>query len=67
MKKRYIVIGLLASSLVSFGQRQDSTYRKKKLSTTDVQIIMSYYTQDNVHSAVTGGLGTEDLQVYATQ
>ena len=28
---------------------------------------MSYYTQDNDHSAVTGGLGTEDLQVYATQ
>lgn len=28
---------------------------------------MSYYTQDNDHSAVTGGIGTEDLQVYATQ
>ena len=67
MKKRYIVIGLLASSLASFAQRQDSTYKKRKLSTTDVQIIMSYYTQDNDHSAVTGGLGTEDLQVYATQ
>jgi len=67
VKKRYIAIGLLASSLAAFGQRQDSTYRKKKLSTADVQIIMSYYTQDNAHSAVTGGIGTEDLQVYATQ
>jgi hypothetical protein len=67
VKKRYIAIGLLASSLVSYGQRQDSTYRKKKLATTDVQIIMSYYTQDNDHSAVTGGIGTEELQVYATQ
>ena len=28
---------------------------------------MSYYTQDNDHSAVTGGQGTEDLQVYATK
>ena len=28
---------------------------------------MSFYTQDNDHSAVTGGIGTEDLQVYATQ
>ena len=28
---------------------------------------MSYYTPDNDHSAVTGGIGTEDLQVYATQ
>jgi len=67
VKKKYIVIGLLASSLASFAQRPDSTYRKRKLSTTDVQIVMSYYTQDNDHSAVTGGLGTEDLQVYATQ
>jgi len=67
VKKRYIAIGLLASSLVSFAQRPDSTYRKKRLSTTDVQIFMSYYTQDNDHSAVTGGQGTEDLQVYATQ
>jgi hypothetical protein len=67
VKKRYIIIGLLASSLASVAQRQDSSYKKRKLSTTDVQIIMSYYTQDNDHSAVTGGLGTEDLQVYATQ
>jgi hypothetical protein len=67
VKKKYIVIGLLASSLASFAQRQDSIYRKRKLSTTDVQIVMSYYTQDNDHSAVTGGVGTEDLQVYATQ
>lgn len=67
MKKRYIAIGLLASSLASFAQRGDSTYRKRRLSTTDVQIVMSYYTQDNDHSAVTGGQGTEDLQVYATQ
>ncbi|MDH5251524.1 MAG: hypothetical protein OEW40_21195, partial [Cyclobacteriaceae bacterium] len=67
MKKRYIIIGLLASSLFSFGQRSDSTYKKKKLSTTDIQLVMSFYTQDNDHSAVTGGIGTEDLQVYATQ
>jgi hypothetical protein len=29
--------------------------------------MCSYYTQDNNHSAVTGGIGTEDLQVYATE
>jgi len=28
---------------------------------------MSYYTQDNDHSAVTGGIGTENLQVYVSQ
>src|SRR5688572_12723990 len=52
---------------MSFAQRPDSTYRKRRLSSTDVQIFMSYYTQDNDHSAVTGGQGTEDLQVYATR
>lgn len=30
-------------------------------------MLFSYYTQDNNHSAVTGGIGTENLQVYAPQ
>ncbi|MEO8471956.1 MAG: DUF3570 domain-containing protein [Chryseolinea sp.] len=67
MKKRYIVIGLLASSLMALGQNADSTYRKQKISRTDIQVMMSFYTQDNDHSAVTGGIGTENLQVYASQ
>ena len=65
MKKRYVIIGLLASSL-AFGQKSaDSVYSKKKLQRTDIQAMFSYYTQDNDHSAVTGGIGTENLQVYA--
>lgn len=65
MKKRYVIIGLLASSL-ALGQRYaHGQYSKKKLHRTDVQAMFSYYTQDNNHSAVTGGLGTENLQVYA--
>ncbi len=40
-------------------------YSKKKLQRTDIQAMFSYYTQNNNHSAVTGGIGTEDLQVYA--
>ena len=67
MKKKYVIIGLLAASLASFGQRHDSLFARKKLSKTDVQVLLSYYTQDNNHSAVTGGVGTEDLQVYTTQ
>jgi hypothetical protein len=65
VKKRYVIIGLLASSL-AFGQKsQDGAYSKRKLHRTDVQAMFSYYTQDNNHSAVTGGIGTENLQVYA--
>lgn len=67
MKKKYVIIGLLAASLAASGQRADRGYTKKKISATDVQVLFSYYTQDNDHSAVTGGTGTEDLQVYATQ
>lgn len=50
-----------------FGQRSESPYSKKKLRQTEIQTLLSYYTQDNDHSAVTGGRGTEDLQVYAAQ
>jgi hypothetical protein len=66
MKKRYLAIGLLAASMTTFGQRNDSAYVKRKISTTDIQALFSYYTQDGEHSAVTGGRGTEDLQVYST-
>lgn len=73
VKKRYILAGLLASSMSLFAQQRTSTststipYTKKKLRQTDVQVLFSYYTQDNNHSAVTGGIGTEDLQVYSPQ
>ncbi|HOX81406.1 MAG TPA: DUF3570 domain-containing protein [Chryseolinea sp.] len=67
MKKRYVIIGLLAASLTSMGQRLDSAYKKQVLSKTDVQVLFSFYTQDNDHSAVTGGIGTENLQVYSPQ
>lgn len=66
MKKRYVIIGLLSAYLSARGQQPESHYVKKKLSSTDVQLMFSYYTQDNDHSAVTGGIGTEDLQVYAS-
>lgn len=66
MKKRYVIIGLLSAFLSTQGHAQsDSTYKKQRLSSRDVEVMMSYYTQDNDHSAVTGGIDTEDLQVYA--
>ncbi|MGE3802061.1 MAG: DUF3570 domain-containing protein [Candidatus Kapaibacterium sp.] len=34
------------------------------MSETDLEVLFSYYTQDGEHSAVTGGEGTEHLQVY---
>ncbi|MFM6982830.1 MAG: DUF3570 domain-containing protein [Chitinophagaceae bacterium] len=44
---------------------RDSVFVKKKLRKTEVDILYSQYIQDGVHSAVTGGQGTEKLIVFA--
>ena len=44
----------------------DSLFEKKKLSKTSIEFAFSYYNQDGNNSAVTGGIGTEKLSVYAT-
>lgn len=68
MKKRFLTIGLLMASLSVPAQRAaNPTYTKQTLSTTDIQLLFSYYGQDGSHSAVTGGLGTEELTVYAPE
>lgn len=61
-------VGVLALIVLSMGRGygQDSTYVKKKVDETEVEALFSYYTQDGDHSAVTGGQGTENLQVYST-
>lgn len=66
MKKRYLVLGLITTAFTAWGQVNQQTYTKKKLSHTDVEVVFSYYNQNNDHSAVTGGIGTEDLQVYVS-
>ena len=62
-----LVVGafLFGISSLLYGQTSDSGYVKRKVSDTDLQILFSYYSQDGDHSAVTGGEGTERLQVYA--
>jgi hypothetical protein len=37
-------------------------YKKRVLETTEVDYLMSYYTQDGKNAAVSGGIGTEELQ-----
>jgi hypothetical protein len=45
----------------------DSTtlYKKKALSFEEANIISSYYHQEGIHSAITGGTGTEKLSDFA--
>ena len=48
-------------STQSDAQDTTSTYKKRVLETTEVDILFSYYSQDGSNASVTGGLGTEEL------
>ncbi len=65
MKRRYLVLGMLAVALKGKPQANDSTYKKKEIPKSDIEVVFSMYAQDGDHSAVTGGIGTEKLSVYA--
>lgn len=63
MKKKlfllFCVFGYYAQA-----QQKDSTqvvFKKRVLESTEVDFLTSYYKQDGIHSAVSGGSGTEDL------
>ncbi|WP_339886811.1 DUF3570 domain-containing protein [uncultured Flavobacterium sp.] len=65
--KNYILYSLILFSTLSFSQVKDSiVYKKRILETTEVDFLSSYYKQDGVHSAVAGGIGSEDLSDFAS-
>lgn len=59
------VIGMYIGMLSAFSQT-DSTYRNKKLKTSEINFVTGYYNQDGNLSPVTGGIGTEKLSDIAT-
>lgn len=62
------IISIFAGLLSVFSQdAADSTasYKSKKLTLEEINIVSSYYHQDGNNSAVTGGIGTEKLSDYA--
>ncbi len=70
MKKLSLtVIGLYIGVLAAFSQSGKSvdsaTFKPRKLSFEEANIISSYYQQDGNNSAVTGGIGTEKLSDYS--
>jgi Protein of unknown function (DUF3570) len=66
MRRKFLAIGIMALALLAKAEQpSDSLYKKKVLSKTDIQLVMSYYHQDGNNSAVTGGIGTEHLTVSA--
>ena len=56
---------LLCSLMLGFtgvwAQQGDTGYKKKVLETSEIDLLFSYYDQDGVHAAVTGGEGSEEL------
>ena len=69
--KTTIFTVLILASTVAIAQNEEShetriendqqCLKKTALTNVEVNILGSYYTQDVNHSAVTGGLGTEEL------
>jgi hypothetical protein len=58
-----VAIFIVTGSFAQQNQQKDSTaYKKKVLESVEVDFLMSYYKQDGVHAAVTGGIGTEELK-----
>lgn len=60
--KNIVTIVLIVLVTFSFAQ-QDSTnvYKKRVLEKTEIDFLISYYSQDGDNAAVTGGFGTEEL------
>ena len=67
MKTYYFIILILATINTVSAQTDSTsitkanTYKKRVLESTEVDLLMSYYEQDGTHSAVNGGIGTEEL------
>ncbi len=68
MKNISIIVFVFITTL-GFSQKKDSTevvYKKRVLESTEVDFLLSYYKQDGVHSAVSGGIGSEKLTDLAS-
>jgi hypothetical protein len=69
MKKLFLsVIGMYFTILAAFSQgnpKTDSTYKVRKLTFEEANLVSSYYRQDGNNSPVTGGIGSEKLTDFS--
>lgn len=68
--KRKLITAALLSLFITYGKAQikDSSYRIRKIQKfeiTEIDLYYNQYAQYGSNSAVTGGIGTEKLNVYA--
>jgi hypothetical protein len=68
LKISLTALGIYFSTLLGFSQSvpDTSVYTNRKLKIDEVNFVSSYYKQDGNNSAVTGGIGTEELTDFAT-
>ncbi len=69
MKRNLIFLLLVLTSLgisAQFSQETDTIFKKRVLENTEINLLTSFYTQDGLNAAVTGGIGTEALNDFAT-
>lgn len=68
LKISLAAIGIFALTLAGFSQSipDSAQYKNKKLKLEEINFVSSYYQQDGNNSAVTGGIGTEQLTDFAT-
>jgi hypothetical protein len=71
MRKIYLCVaalylGIVASHAQTKQQTvKDSAYQARKLKIDEINLVSAYYHQDGNNSAVTGGIGTENLTDFA--
>ena len=65
--KSYLSGFFFLCSMVLAAQTKDSLtqFKKKILESVEVDLLMSYYEQEGIHAAVSGGVGNEYLTNYA--
>lgn len=61
MLKKIFVVSLFLAIFSGFSQEQDTSYKKRVLETSEIDLLFSLYNQNGQNAAVTGGEGTEEL------
>lgn len=65
MKKILFYTGLFCCAIANAQEDENAnTYKKRVLETSEIEFLGSYYQQKGKHSAVGGGVGTEELKDY---
>ncbi|WP_350292407.1 DUF3570 domain-containing protein [uncultured Croceitalea sp.] len=61
MKKLFFILVCILFNIVLHAQQDNTSYTKKVLEASELDVLFSYYSQDGQNAAVTGGEGTEEL------